>query len=200
MSITEEYTTRIAARILGISVTSVQKLVESGALTGWKTKGGHRRILLTAIDAYKLARASNEVALDATSVAPASTILIVLKKPTGCEYYNHIIGPWNLNVTMLFCDNSYHALIEIGLQKPDILLIEVAMADIENCQLIKAILTYPDLSDMQIALLLKGESEQSKGVTNLPDDVVFLANDDQLRGYLSACCAQQARHRSKRIS
>ena len=46
-------TTQKAAEILGISVTSVQQLVEAGVIEAWKTKGGHRRIPLAAVEAYK---------------------------------------------------------------------------------------------------------------------------------------------------
>lgn len=38
------YSTTAAARILGVSVGTVQHMVEDGRLGGWKTSGGHRRI------------------------------------------------------------------------------------------------------------------------------------------------------------
>ncbi|MBY0521377.1 MAG: helix-turn-helix domain-containing protein, partial [Sphingomonas sp.] len=37
-------TTRDAAKILGVSVRSVQVWVEKGLLRAWKTEGGHRRV------------------------------------------------------------------------------------------------------------------------------------------------------------
>jgi len=43
-------TTQQAARILGLSTTSVQKMVISGELEAWVTPGGHRRIFRSAID------------------------------------------------------------------------------------------------------------------------------------------------------
>ena len=36
-----------AARILGLSVGTVQSLVERQELMAWKTRGGHRRIAMT---------------------------------------------------------------------------------------------------------------------------------------------------------
>jgi excisionase family DNA binding protein len=41
--------TREAASALGISLGTVQKMVESGVLEAWKTEGGHRRIPSSAI-------------------------------------------------------------------------------------------------------------------------------------------------------
>lgn len=40
----EFISTAQAARQLGLSLGAVQQMVESGALAGWKTAGGHRRI------------------------------------------------------------------------------------------------------------------------------------------------------------
>jgi excisionase family DNA binding protein len=42
-------TTRDAARLLGISVSTAQKWIESGALPSWKTPGGHRRMRRSAV-------------------------------------------------------------------------------------------------------------------------------------------------------
>ncbi len=51
----EVCTTQQAAEILGISVSSVQQLVEAGVIEAWKTKGGHRRIPRQAVLDYKTA-------------------------------------------------------------------------------------------------------------------------------------------------
>ncbi len=42
-------TTREAARLLGISVSTAQKWIESGAIESWKTPGGHRRMRRSAV-------------------------------------------------------------------------------------------------------------------------------------------------------
>ena len=42
-------TTREAAEMLGVSLTTAQLWVESGLLDAWKTEGGHRRIHRTSV-------------------------------------------------------------------------------------------------------------------------------------------------------
>ncbi len=42
-------TTREAARLLGIAVSTTQLWMESGALPTWKTPGGHRRVRLSSV-------------------------------------------------------------------------------------------------------------------------------------------------------
>jgi len=45
--------TRSAATLLGLSVGTIQKMVEAKKLTAWKTEGGHRRILMKSIVEYQ---------------------------------------------------------------------------------------------------------------------------------------------------
>ena len=48
-----EYVTTIqAAKRLQVATGTIQKMVDAGVLVGWKTSGGHRRILLESLEAY----------------------------------------------------------------------------------------------------------------------------------------------------
>jgi excisionase family DNA binding protein len=42
--------TKQSADLLNVSLGTVQKMVESGELLAWKTRGGHRRILVTSLE------------------------------------------------------------------------------------------------------------------------------------------------------
>ena len=50
-------TTREAARLLGIAVSTAQQWIEHGLLPAWKTPGGHRRVRLSAVSALLRERA-----------------------------------------------------------------------------------------------------------------------------------------------
>ena len=50
-------TTAAAARLLGVAVSTTQLWLESGALTSWKTPGGHRRVRRSAVLALLAERA-----------------------------------------------------------------------------------------------------------------------------------------------
>ena len=43
-------TTRAAAELLGVAVSTAQQWVESGAIPSWKTPGGHRRVRLSDVE------------------------------------------------------------------------------------------------------------------------------------------------------
>ena len=61
MSDNDYLSTREAATALGISLGTVQKMVESGVLEAWKTEGGHRRIPTSAIRDHLAQRQGGKV-------------------------------------------------------------------------------------------------------------------------------------------
>lgn len=63
-------TTREAAQLLGVAVSTAQVWMEGGALPTWKTPGGHRRVRLSAV--HRLLRQREA---DAESAAPTGEFL-----------------------------------------------------------------------------------------------------------------------------
>ncbi|MYM33480.1 excisionase family DNA-binding protein [Duganella sp. FT94W] len=202
MQTEEVCTTQRAAELLGISVSTVQQLVEAGQIEAWKTKGGHRRIPLAAVMAYKA-----QPALDGLTPAPrpvaapgaGTSILIVEDNPMQRQLYEKHIGGWTLPASLSFCENGYQALLEIARRQPDILLVDVMMEGIDGYELINTILADRQLRPMHIAILSGLEQTALQARGGVPRGVVFFhkpVNYDELRGYLRACCAQQERDRN----
>ncbi|NDP60122.1 MAG: response regulator [Oxalobacteraceae bacterium] len=198
MPAAEICTTQNAARILGISVTSVQQLVEAGVIEAWKTKGGHRRIPLAAIQAYKAAQTTVSEHGGAHAVPGRKpAILVIEDNLMQREIYQKQILSWNLDATLTFCENGYQALIEIARNKPNVLLADIMMDGIDGYEVVTTILGYPDLSDIHIAILSSLTAEELDERGGIPNGVVYFGkpvNYDELRGYLRACCAQQHRN------
>ncbi len=196
MTASEVCTTQEAAQILGISVTSVQQLVESGVIEAWKTKGGHRRIPLSAVEAYKASPNAPQAVQDKPAPSKQTFILVVEDNKLQRDIYAKKIASWNLPATTTFCENGYQALVEIAINKPDIVLADIVMDGIDGYEVISTILGYPSLSDINIAILSSLAPEELDARGGVPEGVVFFrkpVNYDELAGYLRACCAQKAR-------
>lgn len=201
MQSAEVCTTQRAAEILGISVTSVQQLVEAGVIEAWKTKGGHRRIPLAAVQAYKGGATGQETR--AVRMRPAEgtpvSILVIEDIPLQRALYDKQISSWALQADLRFCENGYQALIEIARHKPDILLADIVMEGMDGYEVIRTIMADPQLADMHIAMLSSLSTEDLAERGGVPPGVVFFSkpvNYDELRGYLRACCADHARRAS----
>jgi excisionase family DNA binding protein len=194
----EVCTTQEAAKLLGISVTSVQQLVEAGVIEAWKTKGGHRRIPLRAVRAYKAAPGAAADSRTAEAKAPAArtSILVVEDNEMQRGIYKKQISSWNLDADLRYCENGYQALVEIASHKPDVVLADIVMEGIDGYEVISTILAYPELADINIAVVTGLDQEALAARGGIPKGIVFFAkpvNYDELRGYLRACCAQKAR-------
>ena len=67
--------TSYAARLLGLSVATVQSLVEKGEIDAWKTLGGHRRVALNSVNAYI---AKNSPQLARADINPKSRLRVLV--------------------------------------------------------------------------------------------------------------------------
>ncbi|MBA5687913.1 response regulator [Rugamonas apoptosis] len=200
----EVCTTQQAAEILGISVSSVQQLVEAGVIEAWKTKGGHRRIPRHAVLAYKSTpspalgsrAAAGGVAPRELAADGLVSIMVIEDNPMQRALYERQIGAWDLPVRLSFCENGYQALLQIARSQPDVLLADIVMEGIDGYEVVKTILDDPKLASMQIAILSGLTAQQLDERGGVPPGVVFFAkpvNYDELRGYLRACIAQRLR-------
>ncbi|MRV73039.1 response regulator [Duganella sp. FT92W] len=206
MAADEVCTTQKAAELLGISVSSVQQLVEAGVIEAWKTKGGHRRIPLAAVHAYKaapqtgFARAAAPAPTAMPDVHAPVSVLVIEDNAMQRALFERQLAQWDVPIAVRFCENGYQALIEIARSQPDILLADIVMEGIDGYEVIKTILGYPELADMNIAIVSSLEPDALEQRGGVPDGVVFFpkpVNFDEVRGYVRACCAQTMRKRMR---
>ncbi|MFX5751858.1 hypothetical protein ABTE32_20790, partial [Acinetobacter baumannii] len=93
--------------------------VEAGIIEAWKTKGGHRRIPLAAVHAYKStpgSSSSGETAEHGRSGPAArpgngrTAVLVIEDNRLQRELYAGALGSWGLPLDLVYCDNGYKAL------------------------------------------------------------------------------------------
>ena len=114
-----------AARMLGLSTTLVQTLVDQGDLKGWKTQGGHRRISLDSIQGYQTDGRHVPGSSHKSSVKPKVTI--VIESPALFTELKAECELWNMPVDVRFFDSVTEALLELSSQKPDMMVVEMSM-------------------------------------------------------------------------
>lgn len=196
------YTTRQVADQLGLSISTVQQLVETGALAAWKTSGGHRRIPDSAVKQYLSNQDTMEVVNEHRPETPAhiSTLLILEDDLVQQTLYRNRVAEWNLPLEITFCSNGYDALIEVALRQPDILLLDIVMDGIDGYEVLKAITSRPNFRLSHIALLTNLSEAEIQRLGGLPSGVLYMnkpINFDELRGYLRGCCAVKTRLHGK---
>ncbi len=180
--------TSYAAKLLGLSVATVQSLVEKGEIDAWKTLGGHRRIALRSINAY-LAKHSPQLARVDTNPKHRLRVLMVEDDENTRELYRCQFEEWDLPVDCTWMPSALEALMDIASMRPDLLITDLSMPGVDGIEMLKALKRNQQLADMQIIVIsgLPAEAIAARG--GLPPHAHLLQkpiNFDWLQGYVSA--------------
>jgi excisionase family DNA binding protein len=180
--------TSYAAKLMGLSVATVQSLVEKGEIDAWKTLGGHRRIALSSINAY-LARNSPQLTRVDTDPKSRLRVLVVEDDEDTRELYRCQLDDWDLPVDCTFMPSAIEALMDIASMRPDLLITDLSMPGVDGIEMLKALKRNQNLADMQIIVIsgLPVDALAARG--GLPAHARLLqkpVNFDFLQGYLTA--------------
>jgi excisionase family DNA binding protein len=180
--------TSYAAKLLGLSVATVQSLVEKGEIDAWKTLGGHRRIALQSINAY-LAKNSPQLSRADTDPKHRLRVLMVEDDENTRELYRCQFEDWDLPVDCTWMPSALEAMMDIASMRPDLLITDLSMPGVDGIEMLKACKRNLQLADMQIVVIsgLAPEAVQARG--GLPPEAHLLQkpiNFDWLHGYITA--------------
>ena len=111
----EFISTRKAADMLGVAVSTIQLWTDDGLLNAWVTKGGHRRISLDSINEQLLKQnLSKSSSANSCKKNQKLTILIVEDDKTQMELYRQQFQARELDINLIEAQNGYEGLIKTG--------------------------------------------------------------------------------------
>ena len=185
--------TSYAARLLGLSVATVQSLVEKGEIEAWKTLGGHRRIALNSIHSY-LEKNSRQVPAAQADPQNCLRMLVVEDDEATRELYQLEFESWSLPVDCTWMSSAMEALMDIASMRPDLLITDLSMPGVDGFEMLKALKRNIELADMQVIVIsgLPREAFDARG--GFPEDAFMLhkpINFDWLQGFISAMVASK---------
>ncbi|WP_228778532.1 MULTISPECIES: helix-turn-helix domain-containing protein [unclassified Polaromonas] len=128
--------TSYAAKLLGLSVATVQSLVEKGEIEAWKTLGGHRRIALKSINAY-LAKNSPQLNRVDTDPKHRLRVLMVEDDEATRELYRCQFEDWDLPVDCTWMPSALEAMMDIASMRPDLLITDLSMPGVDGIEMLK---------------------------------------------------------------
>lgn len=181
-------TTREAAQMLGVSLSTVQLWVESGVLKAWKTDGGHRRLPLSAVNELIAQRMGK-----APAPAPASSlfsILVLEDDEDMTKLYQMTMEGWHIPIQVTFVSSVYEALIVIGRGEPDLLITDLKMPGVDGFEIIRLLRNDHALRNLDIVVVTALNRAEIEEKGSLPSDITVFTKPvsfDQLQGYIKAC-------------
>lgn len=172
-----ECSTREAARLLGVSVSTVQAWVDSGELEAWKTVGGHRRISLVSVKSLIERQGASVVnSPEVPTVQPQQkvTVLVVEDDIDLLSLYEAVMSDWDLPMTLLTATNGFEGLVEVGRAQPDLLVTDLNMPGMDGFQMLRSLRANRRFDQMMIVVVSGLDSADIEAYGRLPEGVKLL--------------------------
>lgn len=187
-------TTREAAKMLRVSLRTVQLWAESGVLKAWKTDGGHRRLPLSSVNALIQNRMGKRT--NSPSEGGKLNILVLEDEEDMAKLYRMTMESWQIPIQVTFVSSVFEALIVIGRGEPDLLITDLKMPEVDGFEIIKLLREDQALNNLDIVVataLSRAEIDEKGGLP--PNITVFTkpVSFDQLQGYIKACLAHRVK-------
>lgn len=176
--------TSYAAKLLGLSVGTVQSLVESQELTAWKTQGGHRRIAMPSLLAYQEAHLKSPIT--PPHAAGRLHVMVVEDDPDTQKMYQAHFDRWALPLEIVVYASAMEALLDLPVLNPRVLLTDLHMPDMNGFKLIQTIREHKLFAELPIIALTGMTTEAIEKEGGLLKDVLVLNKPidmDWLKGF-----------------
>jgi excisionase family DNA binding protein len=179
--------TSYAARLLKLSVGTIQNLVESNTLKAWKTQGGHRRISLQSIQEYQYANNLESASLYSNEAKVR--VLVVEDDENSRLMYQAYFDRWSLPLDVVIYASAMEALLDMPAMQPQVLLTDLNMPDMDGFKFIKTLREHKLFASLPVIAITGLTTTQIEEKGGLPKDVQILQKPidmEWLRGFLDA--------------
>ena len=184
--------TTFAAKLLGLSVGTIQTLVEKNELLAWKTQGGHRRISMPSIRDYQ--RKHNMLTVQPAPRDHRLRVLLVEDDAVTREMLQGFCNRSSMPVDCTAMSSGLEALIDIASIKPDVLITDLDMPEVDGFELLRTLHHNPQFNRMTTLVLSALSSEEIESRGGLPESTIFMAkpiNMDWFNGFFTAFLASR---------
>lgn len=172
-------TTREAAKLLGVSVGTVQLWVESGLLRAWKTAGGHRRVMRDSVD--QLLRKEPEQPATPVLAEPLSAqprqfkVMVVEDDADLLRLYQAKLARWPMATKVTGMYSAIAALLAIGRGGPDLLITDLNMPEMDGFSMLRLLHHAPELAHTTIVAVTGLDEAAIAARGGLPPDIQVLS-------------------------
>lgn len=185
-----------AAQMLGVSLGTVQQMVENGLLDAWKTTGGHRRIRVTSVESFLRKRQTGSATQSAPVEQTVLRILIAEDDRLMQALYEKTVATWDMPIQVKIVPSGFEGLMEIGRNAPDLLVADLVMPDLDGFAMIRRLRADPRLAHMDIIVVTGLSHADIDEQGGLPEDVLIYGKPipfRELKGYIQAKLVQMQR-------
>ena len=179
--------TSYAAKLLGMSVGTVQGLVEKNELKAWKTQGGHRRISLQSIHDYQR---QHHIAAGAVLHTQDRLRLMVVEddEPTRLMLQSNF-DQWEVPLDVVMYDSAVEALLDMTSMHPDVLMTDLRMPHVDGFQFLRKLSQHTVFQRLVVVVMTGLSAQDIEDAGGLPEGVHVMHKPidlEWLKGFLDA--------------
>lgn len=167
-----------AAKMLGVTVRTVQNWVDSGKLSAKRTMGGHRRIPRSDVENLLREKSFQSAYLAGLNLddhrSNALTVLVVDDDPTLLKTYELKLKKFSVPTQLVQASDGLQGLLMLGLHKPDILLLDLGMPGMNGFDLMRTMQKMPEFSSVKIVVVSSMTATEIIEHGGLPSGVSFV--------------------------
>jgi excisionase family DNA binding protein len=179
--------TSYAAKLLKLSVGTVQNLVEANKLKAWRTLGGHRRISMQSIYDYQSLNKLQPSVLQSREVR--LRVLVVEDDENTRNMYQAHFDRWSLQLDVVMYASAMEALIDMPSMHPQVLLTDLNMPNMDGFKFLQTLREHKLFFDLPIIVLTGLSADQISKKGGLPNDIQVLQKPidmEWLHGFFEA--------------
>lgn len=150
------FSSREAAELLGVAVSTIQLWTNSGLLRAWTTGGGHRRIARNSVEEML---SQQEEASGKQKLDKQLSVVIVEDDAQQRRLYEKQFTAWKINANVVTAKDGYEGLIKIGHMLPDVIITDLMMPNMDGFQMIRALKEVPEL-ERSVIIVVSGLTEK----------------------------------------
>jgi excisionase family DNA binding protein len=147
----EYLSTRQSARQLQVSLGTVQKMVETGELLAWKTRGGHRRILMSSLEQLLKRRRMGL----RERCGNQFMLLSILRREEQFEDFEAMTKAWKSEPELHLSADTLDALMQSVSLAPDVIYVDWQIPPVEQVHLLHYL--YKNIHTRHISVLVEAE-------------------------------------------
>lgn len=149
-------TSREAASLLGVALSTVQLWTESGVLHAWKTGGGHRRIARQSVEALLK---EQRAAVQKATGSGLLKVVVVEDDPGQRKLYRRQFAIRELPIQLTTASNGFEGLVQIGRNLPDVIITDLLMPGMDGFEMIRSLKKMPEL-EATLTLVVSALTEE----------------------------------------
>jgi excisionase family DNA binding protein len=144
------YTTGEVAEFLQADATSVVKWVNDGLLVSYRTPGGHRRIRSSDLVAFMRAHG---MWIPPDLRGARVKLLLVDDDPRVLGAMKRAMTAHEGGVEFLTAGSGMEALVMVGSERPDVLVLDIAMPDVDGLEVLRRLKERPETAKVDVVIL-----------------------------------------------